>query len=186
MWNQSNHNRKDELRCVKRTDLMNIMADNLPQNTVRFGCNVLSIELDPRTSSPVLHLQDGTSLKAMVCSLQLIRSVFRCLPLSLNLIIIICFSTNIWIINQVVIGCDGVNSRISYMMGVMAKNIFNVYVVKGFTIYPSGHEFGNEFKMTKKDDVQVGLMPITTNLVYWFSTGKHISESKYVTKRYIY
>ncbi|XP_062006959.1 monooxygenase 1-like [Rosa rugosa] len=137
---------KEELRCVKRTDLMNIMADNLPKNTVRFGCNVLSIELDPITSSPVLQLQDGTSLNA-----------------------------------KAVIGCDGVNSTISYMMGATATNIFNVCGIRGFTSYPSGHEFGSEFKLTKKDDVQVGLLPMTTNLVYWFLTRKYISRKSKIS-----
>ncbi|XP_004307200.1 PREDICTED: 3-hydroxybenzoate 6-hydroxylase 1-like [Fragaria vesca subsp. vesca] len=132
---------KDELRCVKRTDLMNILADNLPQNTIRFGCYVLSIELDPIISSPVLKLQDGTSLNA-----------------------------------KVVIGCDGLNSMISYMLGVRPTNTFNVCVIRGFTSCPSGHEFGSEFKMAKKDDVQVGLIPMTTSLVYWFVTGKYISQ----------
>lgn len=132
---------KDELRCVKRTDLINILADNLPHNTVRFGCDVVSIELDPITSSTVLQLQDGTSLNA-----------------------------------EVVIGCDGVNSTISHMIGVTTKNIFNVCVVRGFTNYPGGHNFGSEFKLTKKDDVQVGLMPMTTNRVYWFITQKYISQ----------
>ncbi|KAL6129500.1 hypothetical protein ACLB2K_072850 [Fragaria x ananassa] len=120
---------------------MNILADNLPQNTIRFGCYVLSIELDPITSSPVLKLQDGTSLNA-----------------------------------KIVIGCDGVNSMISYMLGVRATNTFNVCVIRGFTSCPSGHEFGSEFKMAKKDDVQVGLIPMTTSLVYWFVTGKYISQ----------
>ncbi|XP_050380865.1 monooxygenase 1-like [Argentina anserina] len=132
---------KDELRCVKRIDLMTILADNLPQNSVRFGCNVLSVELDSTTSTPVLQLEDGTSLNA-----------------------------------KVVIGCDGVNSTISHMMGVMPRNIFNICVVRGFTSYSSGHDFDSSFKMTKKNNVQVGLMPITTNLVYWFITGKYISQ----------
>ncbi|KAL6137460.1 hypothetical protein ACLB2K_062752 [Fragaria x ananassa] len=165
---------KDELRCVKSTEMMNILADNLPQNTVRFGCYVLSIELDPITSSPVLKLQDGTSLNAKVhCSISSILVPANVLkPCYHNL-----FSPTIkWSMNQVVIGCDGVNSTISYMLGVRATNTFNICVARGFTIYPSGHEFGSEFNMAKKDDVQVGLIPLTTNPVYWFVTGKYISQ----------
>jgi hypothetical protein len=62
------------------------------------------------------------------------------------------------------------------MIGVTTENIFNVCVVRGFTNYPEGHDFGSEFKLTKKDDVQVGLMPMTTNRVYWFITQKYVSQ----------
>lgn len=58
--------RKEELRCLKRTDLIDILANSLPRNTLHFGCEVLSIELDPITSSPVLQLQGGRLLNAKV------------------------------------------------------------------------------------------------------------------------
>lgn len=58
--------RKEELRVLKRTDLISVLADNLPPNTVRFGCEVHSVKLNPGTSSPVLQLQDGTILNPKV------------------------------------------------------------------------------------------------------------------------
>ncbi|PRQ55698.1 putative 3-hydroxybenzoate 6-monooxygenase [Rosa chinensis] len=132
---------KEEMRCVRRTDLVNILAQNLPLNTVRYGSNVLSIELDPVTSYPVLQLQNGTSLNA-----------------------------------KVVIGCDGVNSNITNLIGVKAPSRLNVMAVRSITIYPDGHKFGSEFKMIKKGDVTVGVIPMTTNQVYWFITGKYFSQ----------
>lgn len=80
-------------------------------------------------------------------------------------------------INQVVIGCDGVNSKIAKLIGVKAPTIFNVLTIRGITIYPSGHKFGNEFKMIKKGEVIFGVTPMTTNRIFWFLTTKYISES---------
>lgn len=54
------------MRCLKRADLMQALADDLPPNTVRFGCTVLGIKVDPSTSYPTVHLDDGTVLHAKV------------------------------------------------------------------------------------------------------------------------
>ncbi|KAL3737044.1 hypothetical protein ACJRO7_025896 [Eucalyptus globulus] len=55
-----------EVRCLRRMDLINVLAEGLPSNTVRFGCRVVSVELDPTTSRPLLHLDDGGTIKAKV------------------------------------------------------------------------------------------------------------------------
>lgn len=51
---------------MRRMDLINVLAEDLPSNTVRFGCRVVSVELDPITSRPLLHLDDGGTIKAKV------------------------------------------------------------------------------------------------------------------------
>ncbi|KAI5342452.1 hypothetical protein L3X38_010327 [Prunus dulcis] len=138
---------KEELRCLRRTDLVDILANSLPRNTLHLGCEVLSIKLDPITSSPVLQLQGGRLLNA-----------------------------------KVVIGCDGVNSPISNMMGVKADKIFTISVIRGFTSYPNGHELGSQFRLTKKNDTQVGQLPMTKNLVYWFITRKYTCQDSMASK----
>ncbi|KAF8025124.1 hypothetical protein BT93_F2082 [Corymbia citriodora subsp. variegata] len=55
-----------EVRCLRRMDLINVLAEDLPSNTIRFGCRVVSVELDPTTSRPLLHLDDGGTIKAKV------------------------------------------------------------------------------------------------------------------------
>ncbi|XP_010252441.1 PREDICTED: uncharacterized protein LOC104594023 [Nelumbo nucifera] len=57
---------KEELRCVKRSDLVEILAENLPPETIRFGCQIVAVKLDPLSSDPVLQLYDGTFIKAKV------------------------------------------------------------------------------------------------------------------------
>lgn len=54
------------MRCLKRADLIQALADDLPPNTIRFGCTVLGINLDPSTYNPTVQLDDGTVLHAKV------------------------------------------------------------------------------------------------------------------------
>ncbi|KAK6256153.1 hypothetical protein SCA6_017458 [Theobroma cacao] len=136
-----------ELRCLKRTDLLNALAENLPADTVRLGCKVVSIKLDPSTSYPILQLQDGSVLMA-----------------------------------KVVIGCDGVNSTIANILGLNSTRLFSTSVIRGFTNYETGHEFGSAFLVFSKDDVQLGLLPVTEKLVYWFVTRKQTSQDSKVSK----
>ncbi|XP_048230052.1 monooxygenase 1 [Ricinus communis] len=53
-----------EARCVKRSDLIEALADDLPLGTIRFGCDILSVNLDPEISFPILQLSNGSSIKA--------------------------------------------------------------------------------------------------------------------------
>ncbi|XP_057469923.1 monooxygenase 1-like isoform X2 [Actinidia eriantha] len=55
-----------ESRCVKRTDLINTLAGELPPGTIHFGCEIASVKLDHLTSCPILQLHDGGSIVAKV------------------------------------------------------------------------------------------------------------------------
>ncbi|XP_048129450.1 monooxygenase 1-like [Rhodamnia argentea] len=57
---------KGEGQCIKRRDLVEALAKDLPQGTVRFGCRVISVKLDPVTSYAALELQNGIVIKAKV------------------------------------------------------------------------------------------------------------------------
>ncbi|XP_020246381.1 uncharacterized protein LOC109824247 [Asparagus officinalis] len=60
--------RNEALRCLKRSDLVEAIANGLPAKakSVRFGCQVVAVGRDPLTSFPVVHLDDGTNIKAKV------------------------------------------------------------------------------------------------------------------------
>ncbi|XP_058217170.1 monooxygenase 1-like [Rhododendron vialii] len=135
-----------EMRCLKRADLMQALADDLPPNTLRFGCTVLGIKVDPSTSYPTVHLDDGTVLHA-----------------------------------KVVIGCDGINSEVANFLGMNSTRIFSTCSVRGFTSYPSGHKFENKFVRFSKGDVQLGILPVNRNLVYWFITRRWTSQDSVVS-----
>ncbi|XP_022861495.1 monooxygenase 1-like [Olea europaea var. sylvestris] len=55
-----------ELRCVKRNDLIKILADALPPGTVRFGCQIVSVNMDQENVYPTLRLYGGKSIQAKV------------------------------------------------------------------------------------------------------------------------
>lgn len=42
------------------------MANKLPPKTIRFGCKVIQVKLDPVTSFPVLYTTNGIIIKAKV------------------------------------------------------------------------------------------------------------------------
>ncbi|KAG4966698.1 hypothetical protein GLYMA_12G003400v4 [Glycine max] len=138
-----------ELRCLKRTDLVKAMADNLPVGTIRTNCQVVSIELDPLTHSPQLLLSNGSILQA-----------------------------------KVVIGCDGVNSAIANMFGLHRTKLllFSTCVARGFTNFPNGHQFASEFVVMSRGQVQLGRIPVSDQLVYWFVTRPRTSKDSTIWK----
>ncbi|KAJ4967696.1 hypothetical protein NE237_014397 [Protea cynaroides] len=122
-----------EFRCLKRSDLLEILAENLPSDTIRFGCQIVKMESDPITSHTILHLQDGTVVRA-----------------------------------KVVIGCDGVHSVVGDWLDLKPTRLFNIRMVIGFTNYPEGHGFDNEFLRFRGDGIRAGRIPINENLIFWF------------------
>lgn len=55
-----------ESRCLKRSDLITTLADELPAGTIRLGSEVVSIDIDPVTETPRLLLTCGTHIDAEV------------------------------------------------------------------------------------------------------------------------
>lgn len=55
-----------EARCVKRSDLIQALADDLPPETIRFGCRIVSVKSDTVTPFSILHLNDATPIRAKV------------------------------------------------------------------------------------------------------------------------
>ncbi|KAI8004641.1 Monooxygenase 1 [Camellia lanceoleosa] len=58
--------RNGEARCLKRSILVETLANELPTGTIRFGCQIIDVQMDPLTSLPILQLHDGTVIKAKV------------------------------------------------------------------------------------------------------------------------
>ncbi|CAD6244068.1 unnamed protein product [Miscanthus lutarioriparius] len=72
VWQQRNNKTsrllplRKELRCLKRKDLIETMAKNLPSGAFRFGCHVVAIHQDPGTHGAILTTVDGCIIKAKV------------------------------------------------------------------------------------------------------------------------
>ncbi|KAJ4963757.1 hypothetical protein NE237_023696 [Protea cynaroides] len=56
----------EEFRILDKGDMIRSLANNLPPNTIRFGVDMVDVELDPITSDPILQLRDGNVIKAKV------------------------------------------------------------------------------------------------------------------------
>nr|GMD26148.1 FAD-dependent urate hydroxylase-like [Ipomoea batatas] len=50
---------KGEARCLKRSDLITTIAEALPVGTLRFGCQIVSVQTDPLTKFPRIQLSNG-------------------------------------------------------------------------------------------------------------------------------
>lgn len=58
---------RKELRCLKRKDLVETLAKNLPAGTIRFGCHIAAIDdADSTSHGAVLTTVDGSTIKAKV------------------------------------------------------------------------------------------------------------------------
>ncbi|VVB00992.1 unnamed protein product [Arabis nemorensis] len=69
---------------------------------------------------------------------------------------------------QVLIGCDGSNSVVTRFLGLNPTKALGSRAIRGFTKYPDGHGFRQEFIRIKMDNVVSGRIPITNKLVFWF------------------
>lgn len=57
---------RNECRCVKRSDLVGTLARHLPAGSIRFGCQVEEISLDPVTRYPIVSTSNGSTIRAKV------------------------------------------------------------------------------------------------------------------------
>ncbi|XP_074273737.1 monooxygenase 1-like isoform X2 [Silene latifolia] len=55
-----------EARCLRRNDLIEALANELPLGAIRFGCQAVSVHFETSTSTTVLQLHSGGSIKAKV------------------------------------------------------------------------------------------------------------------------
>lgn len=70
------------------------------------------------------------------------------------------------------------NSTIANMVGLHPTKflLFSTCVARGFTDYPNGHQFASEFVVMSRGQVQLGRIPVTEKLVYWFVTRPRTSQ----------
>ncbi|KAK1287177.1 hypothetical protein QJS10_CPB19g00310 [Acorus calamus] len=69
---------------------------------------------------------------------------------------------------KVLIGCDGANSIVAQSLGLSAPRLSSICSTRGFTNYPNGHGFPNEFIKLRRNGLLVGRIPVDDKLMYWF------------------
>ncbi|MFS7951613.1 putative FAD-binding domain, FAD/NAD(P)-binding domain superfamily [Helianthus anomalus] len=147
-----------ETRCLRRKDIIDTLYAALPPTTVKFSCELESIELDPLTTKPILRFIDGNTISTKVLTI---------CPYQINV---------------VVIGSDGGKSIVAKFLNLKPTKMFPIFAVRGLTNYPHGHPFGREFTRFKKDGMLVGRLPIDNNMIYWFSAQPYIPKDERIWK----
>ncbi|XP_022719796.1 monooxygenase 1-like [Durio zibethinus] len=84
---------------------------------------------------------------------------------------------------KIVIGCDGVNSIVSKFLGINSPKLFSRCATRGFTYYERGHNFDDQFHLYNSQTVQLGQLPVTDKLVYWFLTRSFTSQDSGASKK---
>ncbi|XP_061359378.1 monooxygenase 1-like [Gastrolobium bilobum] len=128
-------------------------------------------------------------IKAMANSLPMGTIRTRCQVLSIELDPItqypkLMLSNGSILQAKVVIGCDGVHSSIANMLGLNSTKllVFSICVARGFTNYLNGHQFASEFVVISRGQVQLGRIPMSDKLVYWFVTRLRTSQDSIISK----
>ncbi|XP_030445118.1 monooxygenase 2-like isoform X2 [Syzygium oleosum] len=128
-----------EQRTVHRKMPLEVLAEELPPNTIRFSSKLTSIEtqVEQGSSICILALEDGTVIKS-----------------------------------KVVIGCDGVHSRIAHWLGLGAPVDSGRSAIRGVAVYPRGHGFNHEVQQFVDVSKRAGFIPLNDKEVYWFFACK--------------
>ncbi|KAJ1279572.1 hypothetical protein BS78_04G165400 [Paspalum vaginatum] len=71
---------------------------------------------------------------------------------------------------KVLIGCEGTYSVVAKYLGLAPVRTIPRPALRGFTRYPHGHAFKNEFLHLSVGDLFIGRLPINDNLVHFFVT----------------
>ncbi|KAF8012004.1 hypothetical protein BT93_I0202 [Corymbia citriodora subsp. variegata] len=128
-----------EQRTVHRKILLEVLAEELPPNTIRFSSKLASIEtlVEQGSSICILALEDGTIIKS-----------------------------------KVVIGCDGVHSRIARWLGLSEPVDSGRSVIRGVAVYPQGHGLNHEVQQFVDISKRAGFLRLNDKEVYWFLSCK--------------
>ncbi|KAK6115288.1 hypothetical protein DH2020_007557 [Rehmannia glutinosa] len=70
----------------------------------------------------------------------------------------------------VLIGCDGVNSRVAKWLGLQSPVSTGRSAIRGFVDYPDGHGFEPKFHTYFGGGLRCGFIPCDDRSLYWFCT----------------
>ncbi|KAA3487001.1 FAD-dependent urate hydroxylase-like [Gossypium australe] len=97
-------------------------------------------------------------------------------------------------VESVYLGCRAVSILLDPLTSNPLLQLHDGTLIKAKVLYhnfnPSGHSFGDKFRFYSSNDVTLGQLPVTDNLVYWFLTrvltSQDLSDAKkdpaYITK----
>ncbi|KAL3840181.1 hypothetical protein ACJIZ3_024772 [Penstemon smallii] len=71
---------------------------------------------------------------------------------------------------KVLIGCDGVNSKVASLLGLQTPVSAGRSAIRGFVTYPDGHDFEPKLHTYFGGGVRCGFTPCDDKSIYWFFT----------------
>ncbi|GFP97729.1 6-hydroxynicotinate 3-monooxygenase, partial [Phtheirospermum japonicum] len=71
---------------------------------------------------------------------------------------------------KVLIGCDGVNSKVAKWLGLQSPVNTGRSAIRGFVDYPNGHGFEPKFHTYFGGGLRCGFIPCDDRSIYWFCT----------------
>ncbi|KAM7517848.1 hypothetical protein LguiB_016810 [Lonicera macranthoides] len=69
---------------------------------------------------------------------------------------------------KVLIGCDGVHSKVARWLGLGEPVSSGRFAVRGLAVFPQGHGFKQEFQQFLGGGIRAGFVPLTDKELYWF------------------
>ena len=119
-----------EVRAVERRLLLETLASQLPPETIKFSSKLKTIQSNANGDTQ-LELEDGSKLLAKV--------LFLSSKMTRNYMIwLICLMYVFW---QIVIGCDGIRSKVATWMGFGEPKYVGHCAFWGLGYYPEGQPF---------------------------------------------
>lgn len=182
---------------MKRKLLLETLEKELPSGTIRHSSKLDSVE--DLGNFKLLHLADGTSIKAKV-----ILGI-KCHPFFPFPYVILWFKLFWGLVNsdipkrkkvvymenhrkqfllitnlilwfkcvdelKVLVGCDGVNSVVAKWLGFKKPAFATRSAVRGFADFKQSHGFQPKFLEYSGNNVKYGVLPCDDHTVYWFFT----------------
>ncbi|KAJ3703636.1 hypothetical protein LUZ61_007341 [Rhynchospora tenuis] len=126
------------VRTVHRKELLKVLAEELPQDSVRFTSKLLSIESKQASGeSPSgftkLELDDDSVIRT-----------------------------------KVLIGCDGVHSLVAQWLGLSQAADSQRSIVRGLAAFDKGHDYSNELQEYVFKDRRGAYVPVNDRELYWY------------------
>ncbi|KAK8965658.1 hypothetical protein KSP40_PGU016349 [Platanthera guangdongensis] len=143
-----------EVRCLRRSLLLEALAKELPPEAIRYSSQVVGIEDDGFWK--LLHLGNGSTIKTKVA--------FSAFGFTLR------DYSPAFEFRTVLLGCDGVNSVVAKWLGLSKPCFAGRSAARGFALFPQGHDFKPEFLQFSGEAIRMGFLPCDDKNVYWFFT----------------
>ncbi|KAJ4751473.1 FAD-dependent urate hydroxylase [Rhynchospora pubera] len=126
------------VRTVHRKALLKVLAEELPQDSIRFTSKLVSLKSEQASEeSPSgftkLNLDDGSVIRT-----------------------------------KVLIGCDGVHSVVAQWLGLSQPADSQRSIVRGLAKFEKGHDFSNELQEYVFKDKRGACVPANDQELYWY------------------